>query len=125
MAFDVLNVPPMAAECERSFSAAGNMVTIRRTRLSTDIISAAQTVRSWLMAGLMRDYDGIILRDSEIVAMGGGLGNEKPGGDEAVDLCHGTRWLPATTLATATISHRTPGNPAAHLYIRPALAPFR
>lgn len=66
MAFDVLNVPPMAAECERIFSAAGCMVTTRRTRLGTDVISAAQAIRSWVKAGLMDDYDGIALRDAGI-----------------------------------------------------------
>ncbi len=60
MAFDILNVPPMAAECERTFSAAGNMVTIRRTRLATDLISAAQIMRLWLKAGFLNNYNGII-----------------------------------------------------------------
>jgi hypothetical protein len=69
MAFDVLNVPPMAAECERIFSAAGCMITPRRTRLGTDVISAAQTIRSWVKAGLMDDYDGIALRDAGIEAL--------------------------------------------------------
>jgi len=69
MAFDVLNVPPMAAECERVFSAAGCMVTTRRTRLGTDVITAAQTIRSWAKAGLMDDYDGIALRDAGIEAL--------------------------------------------------------
>ena len=73
MAFDVLNVPPMAAECERTFSAAGCMVTPRRTRLGTDVISAAQTIRSWVKAGLMDDYDGIALRDVGIEALEDGI----------------------------------------------------
>jgi hypothetical protein len=82
MAFDVLNIPPMAAECERTFSAAGNMVTIRRTRLATDSISAAQTVRSWLKAGLLDDYDGIMLRDQEINTMVDELGLDQEAKDD-------------------------------------------
>jgi hypothetical protein len=45
------------------------MVTTRRTRLGTDVISAAQTIRSWVKAGLMDDYDGIALRDASIEAL--------------------------------------------------------
>ncbi|KAK4100449.1 hypothetical protein N658DRAFT_103394 [Parathielavia hyrcaniae] len=54
---------------ERVFSAAGCMVMKRRTRLGTDVISAAQTIRSWVKAGLMDDYDGIALRDAGIGAL--------------------------------------------------------
>ncbi len=37
-----------------------------RARLGTDVISATQTIRSWVKAGLMDDYDGIALRDAGI-----------------------------------------------------------
>ncbi|KAH7116357.1 hypothetical protein EDB81DRAFT_668666 [Dactylonectria macrodidyma] len=70
----VFNVPQLAAECERTFSTAGSMVTIRRTRLRTDVISGAQTIRSWIKAGLMEDYDGIALRSTEIEALEDELG---------------------------------------------------
>ena len=60
MAFDMLSVPPMSAECERAFSFAGLMVTRLRNRLEANTISAAQSIRSWLNAGLIRNYQGII-----------------------------------------------------------------
>ncbi|KFG83500.1 transposase [Metarhizium anisopliae] len=67
MAIDILSIPAMAAECERAFSSAGSMVSPRRTRLDSSTVSVAQTVRSWLKAGLLEGYDGL-LKD-----MGGGL----------------------------------------------------
>ncbi len=60
MAIDVLSTPAMAAECERTFSSAGAMVSPKRTRLDSSTISVAQTVRSWLKAGLLQDYDGFL-----------------------------------------------------------------
>lgn len=60
MAFDMLSVPPMSAECERAFSFAGLMVTRLRNRLETNTIDAAQAIRSWLKAGLIPDYQGIV-----------------------------------------------------------------
>ena len=67
MAIDILSIPAMAAECERTFSSAGSMVSPRRTRLDSSTVSLAQTVRSWLKAGLLEGYDRL-LKD-----MGGGL----------------------------------------------------
>jgi hypothetical protein len=60
MAIDVLSIPPMAAECERTFSSAGTMVSSKRTRLDASTISVAQTVRPWLKAGLLEGYDGLL-----------------------------------------------------------------
>ncbi len=59
----------MAAEYKRTFSAAGNIITIQRTRLATDSISAAQIMRSWLKAGLLNNYNRIIFQESKINAM--------------------------------------------------------
>ncbi|OAQ61365.1 hypothetical protein VFPBJ_11447 [Purpureocillium lilacinum] len=60
MAIDVLSIPAMAAECERTFSSAAAMVSPRRTRLDASTVSVAQTVRSWLNAGLLEGYDGLL-----------------------------------------------------------------
>jgi hypothetical protein len=60
MAIDVLSVPPMAAECERVFSSCGNMVSAKRCRLQAETIAITQTVKSWLRAGLLEDYDGLL-----------------------------------------------------------------
>jgi len=93
MAFDVLSVPPMAAECERTFSSAGCMVTMRRTRLGPGIISACQTIRSWIKAGLMKDYDGIALRDAELEVLEEELKQQVYGEDGAGWLTEGAEGL--------------------------------
>jgi hypothetical protein len=46
MAIDVLLIPAMAAECERTFSSAGSMVSYKQHRLDTSTIAVTQTVRS-------------------------------------------------------------------------------
>ncbi|ODQ76847.1 hypothetical protein LIPSTDRAFT_67851, partial [Lipomyces starkeyi NRRL Y-11557] len=55
MAVDILSIPPMSAECEKLFSSSGLMVTPLRSRLETTTIGLAQTVRSWLKAGVIHD----------------------------------------------------------------------
>ena len=60
MAIDVLSIPAMAAECERTFSSAGSMVSPKRHRLDASTIAVTQTVRSWLRAGLLEGYDGLL-----------------------------------------------------------------
>lgn len=60
MAIDVLSIPAMAAECERTFSSAGCMVSPKRTRLDASTIAVTQTVRSWIRAGLLEGYDGLL-----------------------------------------------------------------
>jgi hypothetical protein len=47
MAFDVLSIPLMSAECERVFSAAGYLVTGRRNHMKEDIIEATTCLRAW------------------------------------------------------------------------------
>lgn len=47
MAFDVLSIPLMSDNNERSFSSGRDMITYRRTRLRSDIIEACQCLRSW------------------------------------------------------------------------------
>ena len=60
MAIDVLSIPAMAADCERTFSSAGSMVSPNRHRLDASTIAVTQTVRSWLRAGLLEGYDGLL-----------------------------------------------------------------
>ena len=55
MAAEVLSVQPMSAECERLFSSGGLMVSLLWTRLEATTIGIAQTLRSWLKAGLIKD----------------------------------------------------------------------
>ena len=47
MAFDILSIPAMSAECERVFSGAGALVTNRKKRMLEDIIEAIECLRSW------------------------------------------------------------------------------
>jgi hypothetical protein len=47
MAFDVLSIPLMSAECERVFSAAGYLITGRRNHMKEDIIEATTCLRAW------------------------------------------------------------------------------
>ena len=47
MAFDILSIPGMSADCERVFSGAGALVTNRKKRMQEDIIEAIECLRSW------------------------------------------------------------------------------
>lgn len=60
MAIDVLSIPAMDTECERTLSAAGCMVSAKRSRLDASTIAVTQTVRSWLRAGLLDGFDGLL-----------------------------------------------------------------
>ena len=60
MALDFLTIQPMSAECERLFSAAGQMMTPQRTALDAVILSICQCLRSWSRAGLIDDLDPLL-----------------------------------------------------------------
>ena len=47
MAFDILSIPAMAAECERVFSSTKLLLTDRRARMKEDIIEASECLRAW------------------------------------------------------------------------------
>jgi hypothetical protein len=51
MAFDILSIPAMSAECERVFSSAKILLNDRRARMKEDIIEASECLRAWLQAG--------------------------------------------------------------------------
>jgi hypothetical protein len=53
MATDLLSIPTMSAETERSFSSAGKMVSSLRTRLDRHTIGMAQGLRSWSREGIV------------------------------------------------------------------------
>lgn len=69
MALDFLTIPPMSAECERVFSAAGKMVIPLRASLDLQAISVCQVLRSWNLAGLVEkmSLDITILQPEDIV----------------------------------------------------------
>jgi hypothetical protein len=53
LAFTLLSMPGMSAECERIFSQAKRMVTDERFNLKADVIEAEQCLKSWLINGVV------------------------------------------------------------------------
>lgn len=53
MAFDVLSIPAMSAECERVFSSGKLMLPPQRNRLREDAIEAAELLKAWETAGVV------------------------------------------------------------------------
>jgi hypothetical protein len=47
LAFDVLSIPAMSAECERVFSSAKKMITPDRSGLNNDIVEACECLKYW------------------------------------------------------------------------------
>jgi hypothetical protein len=52
MAFDLLSIPAMSAECERVFSSTKLLLSDRRARMKEDIIEASECLRAWVLAKL-------------------------------------------------------------------------
>jgi hypothetical protein len=61
MALDFVTIQPMSAECERLFSAAGQMVVPQRSNLQARTVGMCQVLRSWLRAGIINDLDPLFL----------------------------------------------------------------
>ena len=53
IAFDMLSVPAMSAECEREFSSAKLLISDPRNRLSEELIEASECLWSWGAAGFI------------------------------------------------------------------------
>ena len=53
MAFDILAVPAISAECERMFSAANRSISSARARTHSDFAEASQCLRAWVLADLV------------------------------------------------------------------------
>lgn len=53
LAFDVLSIPAMSAECERVFSSTKLMMTPTRNNLNDDIIEACECLKYWWDNGLI------------------------------------------------------------------------
>ena len=51
MAFDLLSVPLMSAECEKVFLAAKLLITDKRNRMKDDVIEVCTLLRHWLKEG--------------------------------------------------------------------------
>lgn len=65
MAFDLLTVQAMSAECERLFSAAGRLLSPLRSQLDIQLVGMILVLRSWHRAGLVKDLDPSILSLAE------------------------------------------------------------
>jgi hypothetical protein len=55
MAVEILSIPAISAEYKRLFSSGGLMVTPLRSQLEASTIGLAQTLWSWLKAGVIQD----------------------------------------------------------------------
>lgn len=53
MAFDLLSIPLMSAECERIFSVTKRFIPPDRNRLRDDIIEAMSSLKHWYMMDRM------------------------------------------------------------------------
>jgi hypothetical protein len=53
MAVELLSIPAMSDEPERSFSSAKLLISDRRNRLGDDIIEASEWLKSWVKQGLI------------------------------------------------------------------------
>lgn len=51
MAYDILSIPAMSAECERVFSSAKKLISDSRNGLSPASIEAVECNRHWLLHG--------------------------------------------------------------------------
>lgn len=54
MAINILSIPAMSADVERLFSSAGLTLSNRRNRMSTDMLEALESLKSWLR---IKDFD--------------------------------------------------------------------
>ena len=51
-AINVLTILALAADCERTFSELGDMLSTRRLRMKIELITALQCLKSWRRIGL-------------------------------------------------------------------------
>ena len=54
MVLDILSIPPLSCDCERSFSELGDMLEPCYLQMRLDIIAALQCTRSWNRNGFIK-----------------------------------------------------------------------
>jgi hypothetical protein len=64
MAYDMLAIPPMSDECERTFSSAKHLISDSRNNLIMDIIEASECLKSWFG----KPKDGVVTLQQETEA---------------------------------------------------------
>jgi hypothetical protein len=60
MAFNILSIPAMSAECERIFNSTKLLLTDRRAQIKENIIEASKYLRAWFQAGRFVQQHGDI-----------------------------------------------------------------
>jgi hypothetical protein len=61
-AIDIFSIPAASADCERNFSEAGDLLSVRRLRMKVDLLSALQSLRSFKRIGLQRSPENLTPR---------------------------------------------------------------
>ena len=51
LAIDVLTIPASSCDCERMFSELGDLLKPKRRKMSSHLLAALQSLRSWIRAG--------------------------------------------------------------------------
>jgi hypothetical protein len=59
MAFDILSIPAMSAECERAFSQARRTITANRCCLKEAAVNALECLKQWQMMGIIKPPAGL------------------------------------------------------------------
>ena len=67
LALDMLSIPAMSAECERTFSSTKVMINSHRNNLSDEVVEASECLRAWFLrkVGVILDYSIDCIRDSD------------------------------------------------------------
>ncbi|CCE35275.1 uncharacterized protein CPUR_03263 [Claviceps purpurea 20.1] len=59
MALDILSIPAIPTECERSIPS-GGLASLNQAQLDTSTNAISRAVKSWVKAGLLDGYDGLL-----------------------------------------------------------------
>jgi hypothetical protein len=78
MALDFLTIQAMSTKCEKVFSAAGKMLMAERNKLEVEAIAMCQVLRSWYLAGVIKDSNTGL----EPLQVSKGGGNDENSDDE-------------------------------------------
>ncbi|CCE35278.1 uncharacterized protein CPUR_03266 [Claviceps purpurea 20.1] len=60
MALDILSIPAIASDCERSIPSTGSLASLHWAELDITTNAISRAVKSWDKAGLLEGYDGLL-----------------------------------------------------------------
>ena len=66
MAMNILSIPAMSSENERSFSQAKLVYTSQRLRIHRDLVRVLQLLKQWARGGLFKWQELAVLDDLEV-----------------------------------------------------------